>query len=78
MASINNHILTITEPTIKLDKLVYASLGEGEGNEKANTSKGYLLLISVNGFTFTDDDIISMSLDCTGVYLLWIALEFLI
>jgi len=67
MASINNHILTITEPTIKLDKLVYASLGEGEGNEKANTSKGYLLLISVNGFTFTDDDIISMSLDCTGV-----------
>lgn len=66
MASIDNHILTITEPTIKLDQVKFASLGEGEGNEKANTSKGYILMVSINGYTFSDWEILSMELDCTG------------
>lgn len=67
MASINNHILTITEPTIKLDKVVFESLGEGEANAtKMNTSKGYLLMVSINGYVFSDRDILKMVLDCNG------------
>jgi hypothetical protein len=67
MASINNHILTITEPTIKLDKVVFESFGEGEGDAtKANTSKGYLLMVSINGYVFTDSDILKMILTCDG------------
>ena len=62
MAALDNHILTITEPTIKLDELKFNSFGEGEGNEKANTSQAYDLLVSINGFIFGDDDIRSFSL----------------
>ena len=67
MASINNHILAITEPTIKLDEVKFESFNEGEGNEKANTSKGYLLMVSINNYVFTDYDIVSMVIDCNGV-----------
>jgi len=67
MASIDNHILTITEPTIKLDEVKFASIGEGEGNEKANTSKGYILMVSINGYVFSDWEILSMEINCTGV-----------
>lgn len=67
MASINNHILTITEPTIKLDKVVFESLGEGEPEAtKMNTSKGYILMVSINGYVFSDNDILKMTLDCNG------------
>ena len=67
MASINNHILTITEPTIKLDEVVFESFGEGEPEAtKANTSKGYLIMISINGYVFSDKDVLNMTLDCNG------------
>jgi hypothetical protein len=67
MASINNHILTITEPTIKLDEVVFESFGEGEPEaSKLNTSKGYILMVSINGYVFRDDDILKMVLDCNG------------
>jgi len=67
MASINNHILTITEPTIKLDEVVFESFGEGEGDAtKAETSKGYLIMVSINGYVFSDKDILNMVLDCNG------------
>ena len=67
MASINNHILTITEPTIKLDEVVFESFGEGEGDAtKAETSKGYLIMISINGYVFSDKDVVKMVLDCNG------------
>ena len=67
MASINNHILTITEPTIKLDEVVFESFGEGEANAtKANTSKGYMLMVSINGYVFSDRDVLKMVLDCNG------------
>jgi hypothetical protein len=67
MASINNHILTITEPTIKLDKVIFESFGEGEPNAtKMNLSKGYLLMVSINGYVFSDRDILKMTLDCNG------------
>lgn len=67
MASVNNHILTITEPTIKLDKVVFESFGEGEPDAtRAITSKGYLLMVSINGYIFTDRDILRMTLNCGG------------
>lgn len=67
MASINNHILTITEPTIKLDEVVFESFGEGEpGATKVETSKGYLVMVSINGYVFSDKDILKMTLDCNG------------
>lgn len=62
MAALDNHILTIIEPTIKLDEVQFPSFGEEEGNEKANTSKGYNVLISINNYTFSDEDIRSMLL----------------
>lgn len=67
MASINNHILTITEPTIQLDKIEFASFGENEGNDRANTSKGLNLVVQVNGYMFNMESITKMTLDCTGV-----------
>jgi hypothetical protein len=67
MSSINNHILTITEPTIKLDKVIFESLGEGEPEAKGvNISKGYLLMVSINGYIFSDSDILRMVLNCGG------------
>jgi hypothetical protein len=67
MASINNHILTITEPTIKLDEVVFESFGEGEPEAtKMSTSKGYLLMVSINGYVFSDRDILKMVLNCGG------------
>jgi len=67
MASINNHILTVTEPSIKLDKIEFASFGENEGNDRANTSKGLNLIVMINKYLFNLDSITRMTLDCTGV-----------
>jgi len=64
MAALDNHILAITEPTIKLDKLEYNSFGEGEGNERANTSQAYDTVVSINNYIFSDDDIRSFNLRC--------------
>lgn len=66
MASIDNHILTITEPTIQLDKLVFESFGENEGNTKATLSKGMNLVVIINRYEFSMNDIAKMNLDCTG------------
>ena len=67
MASINNHILTITEPTIKLDTVIFESFGEGEPEAtRVNISKGYLLMVSINGYIFSDSDISRMVLNCNG------------
>lgn len=62
MAALDNHILTIIEPTIKLDEVEFPSYGEEEGNEKANTSHDYNILVSINNYTFSDDSIKSMVL----------------
>ena len=66
MASLDNHILTILEPTIELDKVEFDSFKEGEGNEKANTSHDYNVLVSINGYTFSDENIKNMVLKVTG------------
>lgn len=66
MAALDNHILTVLEPTIKLDEVQFPSHGEGEGNEKADTSPEYLVLVTVNNYTFSDENIKSMSLNVSG------------
>ena len=66
MATIDNHILTITEPTISLDKLEFASFNEGEGNDRAITSGGLDIAVIINRYEFLVDDIVRMNLDCTG------------
>lgn len=66
MASIDNHILAITEPTITVDKLVFESFGENEGNDKAIQSKGLNLVVMINRYEFSMNEISKMNLDCTG------------
>lgn len=66
--ALNNHILTIIEPSIKLDEYELLSFKEEEG--KSNISDGLgseKPLIIVNGYDFTDKDIQSLELDITGV-----------
>ena len=68
MASIKNKIVTITKPTIKLDTLEFDSMGEGEKDDaRANSSKGMNVLIMINNYTFNEDDILNMVLDCSNV-----------
>lgn len=66
MASLDNHILTIIEPTIELDKVEFDSFKEGEGNEAANTSHSYNVMISINGYTFSDENIKNLVLSVSG------------
>lgn len=67
--AIENHILTIIEPSIKLDEFKFKSYGEEDGLE-ANTSLSYGAesepFISINGYTFNDGDINSMTIDING------------
>lgn len=67
--AITNHILTVIEPTIKLDEFRFKSYKEEEG--KSNTSKSYGSdnepVIIVNGYQFNAYDIKAMEIDVTGV-----------
>lgn len=65
--ALDNHILTITEPTLKLDELKYKAYNEEKGGSK--TSQGYGFeapLVVINGYTFNDEDIQSMVIDLEG------------
>lgn len=66
--ALTNHILTIIEPTIKLDEYRFKSYGEEEG--KANTSLAYGAgdepLVIINGYTFNEGDIKSLEIDVSG------------
>ena len=57
--ALGNHILTITEPTIKLDELEFESFNEEGGDN--NTSRGYGFdgtpFIMINGYDFRDEAI---------------------
>lgn len=68
MASIKGKIVTITKPTLTPDVLEFDSVGEGEDGARANTSKGMNVLVVINKYTFPEDDIKYMSLDCTGYF----------
>jgi hypothetical protein len=64
--ALNNHILTIIEPSIKLDEYELISFKEEEG--KSNITDGLgkeKPLVIVNGYAFTDKDISNFIIDST-------------
>lgn len=67
--ALGNHILTITEPTIKLDEFEFESFNE-EQNEN-NTSKGYGFdstpFVLINGYVFQSEDIKSLEIRVDGM-----------
>jgi hypothetical protein len=67
--ALGNHILTITEPTIKLDEFEFESFNEERGDN--NTSKGYGFdstpLVLINGYTFQEEDIKSLEIRVDGM-----------
>lgn len=68
MASIKDKIVTITKPTIKLDTLEFDSMGEGvKDDARANSSKGMNVLVVINNYSFDQDDILNLVLDCNNV-----------
>ena len=66
-ASIEHHVLTITDPVIKLDELKFVSYGEENPDKStAKLSEGLRKIVSINGMTFSDDEILTLTLNCTG------------
>ena len=65
--AVDNHILTITEPTIELDELIFGSYDEESGATKSSSAYGDTVpFIHINGYTFKDSDIISFELNMQG------------
>lgn len=66
--ALSNHILTIVEPSIELDKLKFESYKENEG--KNNTSKSYggdgEPFVSINGYNFSPEDIFNFEIRTDG------------
>lgn len=66
--ALNNHILTLVEPSIQLDKIKFEPYGENQGQN--NTSKGYggdgEPFVFINGYTFEPEDIQSFELRVDG------------
>jgi hypothetical protein len=65
--ALSNHILTIIEPSIKLDEYTFESFKEEEG--KSNISDGLGAekpLVIINGYSFGDADIQTLEIDSTG------------
>lgn len=66
--AISNHILTILEPSIELDKLKFKPYGETAGN--SNTSETYggdgYPMVVINGYTFSPEDIQNFELRVDG------------
>jgi hypothetical protein len=65
--AIDNHILTITEPTLELDKMEFGSYDEESGSTKTSSAYGDTVpFIHINGYTFKDSDIVNFELNCQG------------
>ena len=65
--ALDNHILTITEPTIELDALEFGSYDEESGNVKTSSAYGDTVpFVHINGYTFKDSDIVSFEINCQG------------
>lgn len=66
---LNSHLLTITEPTIKLEEIIAPDLGESDDGDHHSAELGGMVpLIKINGFTFQESDIDSFVLKLTGKY----------
>ena len=62
--AIDNHILTITEPTLELDKMEFGSYDEESGTTKTSSAYGDTVpFIHINGYTFKDSDIVNFEID---------------
>ena len=66
--ALSNHILTIVEPSIELDKLKFKPYGEDKGQN--NTSEDYggqgYPFVSINGYAFSPEDIQNFEIRVDG------------
>lgn len=67
--ALERHILTITEPTIKLDPIDIPDLGESETGDKHSVAPAAKTpYIKINGHVFQPQTVISMRLNSSGKY----------
>lgn len=68
--SLDRHIFAITEPTIKLDKLEFNDLADGEesgtGPKMSRENGSWYPYVKINNFTINPERITSFKLDCAG------------
>ena len=67
--ALGNHILTITEPTIKLDEFEFDSFNEEKGDTKTSKSYGFdgIPYVMINGYIFKSEDIKSLEVRVEGI-----------
>lgn len=65
--ALNNHILTLVEPSIKLDRFNYTPLKDAEGITDVNEGMGLEVpLVIINNYNFQDEDIQSLEINLSG------------
>ena len=67
--ALGNHILTITEPTIKLDELTFESFNEEDGDTATSRAYGFdgTPFIMINGYDFRKEAIKSLEIRIDGI-----------
>ena len=67
--ALNNHILTITEPTIKLDEFEFESFNEENGDNKVSPAYGTdkVPFVIINQYIFHSESIKSLEIRCDGI-----------
>ena len=65
---LNAHILTITEPTIKVENIAAVDMGQREGGDNFDAGAGVVPYIRVNNYLFQDNEIQSFTLRLTDKY----------
>ena len=66
---LNAHILTITEPTIVVDKIEAPDMGQREaGGSNFDSGADQVPYIKINGYVFQTDEIDRFNLKLTGKY----------
>ena len=67
--ALNSHILTITEPTIKLEDVEAPDMGQSEGGDNFDVYQGgYVPLMKINGYVFQQNEVESFNLKLVGKY----------
>lgn len=65
----DSHLYTLTEPSIKIEKLELPNMGEREsGDNVSGFQGGTVPYVKINGYVFQTDGVDSMSLNLTGKY----------
>ena len=66
--ALNNHILTIVEPSIEVDRFKYTPFRDADGITDINEGMGVEVpLVIINNYNFQDQDIYSLELNLAGV-----------